>query len=136
MEEEMMVRLVELAKVRFVWQQGRTFEIALARLQPFEEHLARRLEVDHEIGSRHALRKQVEQSLIDEQLVVVEIQIGINAVFREDVIADRDLREQICLPAIDQLPMPVQKKEELRLKRRTWPIGIEIDKERVFLILA
>jgi hypothetical protein len=58
-----------------------TFRIPLARLQPFEEHIGRRLKINDEIGRRHVAREKVEQALVDEQLVVVEIEVGVNPIF-------------------------------------------------------
>ena len=105
-------------------------------MQPLEQHIARRLQVDHEIRRRHVLREQIEQALVDEQFVVVEIEVRVDAILLEDVVADRDLCEKIGLSPVDELPMPIQEIEQLRLQCRAWPVGIEIGEERVLLIFA
>ena len=87
-------------------------------------------------GRRHVLREQIEQPLVDEQLVVVEVQIRVDAILFEDVIADGDLCEEIGLASIDELTVAVEQIEQLRLKRGAWPVGVEIGEERVLLILA
>src|SRR5689334_20045647 len=81
-EEEMVVRLVQLADVVVVEQRSLGIR-ARTVAQAFAKHVRRRLEEDHEIGRRDILREQLVDTLIDEQLVVVEIQVRVNLVALE-----------------------------------------------------
>jgi hypothetical protein len=73
--------------------------------------------------------------LIDEELVVVEVQVGENLVLVEQVIADCCLAEEICLAQRHLLPMTAEQEEQLGLKRGARSVGVEIGQERIFGIL-
>ena len=127
-----MVRLVQLAQVLVVGLQRDRFGIARARLRtPAQQHVGRRLQVDDEIGRRDVARQQIVEPLIDEQLVVVEIQIREDLVLVEQVVADRDLAEEIGLPERRLLAVAVEQIEELRLQRGAGPIGVEVGEKRI-----
>ena len=55
------------------------------------QNLGRRLQVDDEIGLAHVAREQLVEPLVDEELVVVEVQVRVDAVLFENVVADGDL---------------------------------------------
>src|SRR5712671_1069910 len=97
MEEEMMVRLVQLAQVVVVWFERHGVRIAPAAVEAPEQHVGRRLQIHDEIGGRYVLSEQIVQSLVDEQFVVVEIEVREDLVLVEEVIGDRDLVEEVCL---------------------------------------
>ena len=61
---------------------------------------------------------------------------AIDAVLLEDVVADRDLREQVGLPPVHELPMAIEQIEELRLKRGAGAVGVEIGEKRVLGVFA
>ena len=131
-EEEVLVRLVQLAQVLGVGLRHVAARDRSARLRRrSQQHVGRRLQIDDEIGRRHVARQQVEQPLVDEQLVVVEIQIREDLVAVEDVVADRRLLEQVGLPQAGQLAMAVEQVEQLRLQRRAGPLGVEVGEERI-----
>ena len=87
-------------------------------------------------GEGTSCDEEIEQPLINEQLVVVEVQIRIDAILFENVVADRDLRKQIRLAPIDQLAVSVQQIEQLRLKSGSRTIRVEIGQEGILLIIA
>ncbi len=86
-------------------------------------------------GGGDVAREQIVQTLIDEQLVVVEVQIREDLVLVEQVVADRDLAEQIRLAERGLLTMSIQQIEELGLKRRARTIGVEVGEERIVVFL-
>src|SRR5438445_750026 len=134
-EKKMMVRLVQFAQVPVVGLQRDRFGIEAAAVHAPQQHVGRRLQVDDEIGRRHVTREQIVQTLIDEQLVIVQVQVREDLVLVEHVIADRRLSEQIGLPQRRLLPMPVEKIEELRLQRRARTIGVEVGEKGIVGLL-
>ena len=66
------------------------------RVAPYED-VGRRLKVDDEIGRRDVAREKLVEPLIDEQLVVVEVEVGEDLVLVEEVVGDRRLRKKIAL---------------------------------------
>src|SRR5688572_5946212 len=130
MEEKMVVRLVQLADV--VVGEGGKIGVRFGPLaQPPAKDIGRCLQKDDEIRRGHVRREQLVQTLIDEQLVVVEIQIRMNLVAVEQVVADRQLAEQIGLPERRLLPMTRQREEELRLKSCAAAPGMKIGNEGI-----
>src|SRR5262249_60819320 len=71
------------------------------------------------------------QTLIDEQLVVVEVQMREDLVLVEHVVADGRLTEQVRLAERGLLAVPAQQEEELRLQRGARPIRVEVGEERI-----
>jgi HEAT repeat protein/cyclophilin family peptidyl-prolyl cis-trans isomerase len=136
MKEEVMVRFVQLAQIVLVWNQGRAFGIRLPRAKALEQYFGGRLKIDDEVGSRHILGEQVEEPLVDEQFVVIEVQVRVNPIFFEDVVANRILREEIGLTPLDELPMTVEQIEELGLQSGPRSIGVEVGEEGIFRVLA
>src|SRR5439155_21219986 len=116
-KEEVMVRLVQLPQVPIVRLQGDGLGVGAPAVHASEQHVGRRLQIDDEIGRGDVVREQLVQPLIDEQLVVVEIEIREDLVFVEEVIADRDLAEEVCLTKCNLLTMTIQQIEQLRLQR-------------------
>ena len=130
MKEEVVVRLVELAHVLVVERRHvgiRT--IALAQAPP--QDVGRGLKKDHEIGRRDILREQLVQPLVDEELVVVEIQVRVNLVPVEQVVADGELTEQVTLPQRGLLAMAGEGKEQLCLEAGARTVRIEVGEKRI-----
>jgi hypothetical protein len=96
-----------------------------------QEHVGRRLQVDHQIGWWHVARKQLVQPLVDEQLIVVEVQIREDLVLVEQIVAKRGLAEQVRLPERRLLPVAVEEVEQLGLQRRAGPVRVEVREERI-----
>src|SRR4029077_298393 len=71
-----------------------------------------------------------------EQLVVVEVQVGINLVALEQVVADGDLAEEVALAERGLLAMARQGEEELYLERRAGAAGVEVGEERILPLLG
>jgi hypothetical protein len=109
--------------------------VAGAFAEPPLQHIGRRLQVDDEIGRRQIGHEQIEEPLIDEQLVVVEVQIRVDLVALEQIIADGELAEKIGLPQRRLLAMSGERVEQLRLESGARPIGVEVREERVFSIV-
>ena len=79
----------------------------------------------------YVAREEIVQALVDEELVVVEVEIGVDAIFFEDIVADGDLREEVRLAPFDQLAVSVEQVEQLRLERRARTVGVEIGEKRI-----
>src|SRR5919106_702877 len=126
----MVVRLVQLADVLIVERN----EIAVRPgpfAQPPPEYISGRLQVDHEIWRCQPRRQHVVETLIDEELVVVEIQIRVNLVAVEEVIRDGELAEEIGLPQRRLLAVTRERVEQLRLKRSASPTRVEVGQKRI-----
>ena len=131
MKEEVVVRLVQLAQILVVGLQRDGLGVGAPAVDAAQQDVGRRLQVDDEIGRRDVGREQIVQALIDEELVVVEIQIREDLVLVEEVVADRDLAEEIGLTQRDLLAMAVEQIEELRLQRGAGTVGVEIGEKRI-----
>src|SRR4051812_19844882 len=129
-KEEVVVGLVQLTHVLVV-EGGRVAGGARALLEPAAEHVGRRLEVDHEIRRRDVVREQLVEPLIDEQLVVIEVEIRVNLVALEQVIADGGVREEVALPEQRLLAVAGERVEELCLERRAGTAAMEVGEERI-----
>ena len=136
MKEKVVVRLVQLPQIGFIRDKSRTFRIVIASLKPFQQNISWRLEIDDKIRRRNILDEEIEQSLIDEELVIVEVEIRVDTIFLENVVADRDLRKQVCLASINELPVSVQEIEKLSLKSGAGTIGVEISQEWILMVFA
>ena len=99
--------------------------------QPAAQHVGRGLQVDDEIRRRQVRAQQLVEPLIDEQLVVVEVQVGVDLVALEEVVADRQLAEEIALAQRRLLPVARQREEELRLEPGARPAGVEVGEKRI-----
>src|SRR6185369_7824134 len=71
------------------------------------------------------------QALVDEQLVVVQIEVGVDLVALEQVVADRGLAEEIALAQRRLLSMAREREEQLGLERGAGAPGVEVGEERV-----
>src|SRR4029078_5202201 len=131
----MLIRLVQFAKVIGIRIEAIVLRILRPRAQTFDENITRRLQVDHEIGSRNVFGQQIVEPLVDEQLVVVEIEIRKDLVLVEQVVTPRRLREEISLLQADELSMPIEEIKELRLQRRAGAAGIEVGEEWIVRFL-
>ena len=69
--------------------------------------------------------------LIDKELVVIKIQIGVDLVFVEQVIANGRLVKQVCLAERDLLPVTREQRKQLSLEGCTRTSSIKILEERV-----
>ena len=67
-------------------------------------------------GDGRSCGEQLVEALIDEQLVVVQVQVGVYLVPIEQVVADGELAEQIALTKRRLLPVTRQREKELRLE--------------------
>ena len=94
-----------------------------------------RLQVDDQVGQRDVAGQQLVEPLVDEQVVVVEVQVGVDPVLLEQVVADGRLAEEVGLPQRLLLPVAVEQEEQLRLEGGARPIGIEVGEERVVRFL-
>ena len=130
-----MVRLVELAEVLGIRIERGVLGIGGTRFRAPNQQVGRRLQIDDQIGRRDVGRQQLVQPLIDEQLVVVEIQLREDLVLVEEVVADRELAEQIRLTHRLLLAVAIEEIEELSLERRARPFRVEVREERIFGIL-
>jgi hypothetical protein len=128
-EEEVLVGLVELLDVGRVRTVG--LLLAVVRAEAFVEQLGRGLEIDDQVGKRHVARQQLVEPLVDEQVVVVEVQVGVDPVLLEQVVADRRLAEEVGLPQRLLLPVAIEEEEQLRLEAGAGPLGVEVGQERV-----
>ena len=99
--------------------------------QPAAQHVGRGLQVDHEVGHRQVRGQQLVEPLVDEQLVVVEVQVGVDLVALEEVVAERQLAEEIELAQRGLLPMACQRVEELRLERGAGAARLSVGEERI-----
>src|SRR5262245_10838436 len=131
MKEEVMIRLVQLAQVIGVGLERDGVRIEAPRTEPSQQHFSRRLQIDYEIGRRDIPRKQIVQTLIDEQLVVVEIDVRKDLVAIEEIVRDCQLAKQIGLSQRHLLTVTVQQKEQLRLQSGPRPIGVEISQKGI-----
>src|SRR6185436_8894562 len=87
---------------------------------------------DDKVRRRDVACQQIVEALVDEQLVVVEIQVREDLILVEQIIADRDLAEEICLPQRGLLSMAIEQVEQLSLQRRPGAVGVEISEKRIF----
>src|SRR5262245_22373893 len=129
MEEEVLIRFVQLPQVLGIWIEAFALWILRPLTESLDEDIGRRLQVDHEIGRWNVLGEQIVKTLVDEQFVVVEIQIREDLVLVEQIVTHRRLREEISLLQGDELSMPAEEVKELRLQRRARPTGVEVREE-------
>jgi len=132
----MVVRLVQLTQILIVRLQRHRFGIVPPRVDAAKQYFGWRLQVQDQIGLGRVAREKIVETLIDEQLVVVEIQVGEDLVFVEEVIRNRRLREQVRLPQRRLLPVTRQQIKELRLQRRAGTVGVEVGEKRIVGFLA
>src|SRR6185436_14408540 len=94
-----------------------------------------RLQIDDEIGRRGVAGEQIVETLVNEQLVIVEVQVREDLVLVEQIVGDRELAEQVRLAERGLLTMPIQQVEKLGLKRRARTIRVEVGEKRIFVFL-
>src|SRR5262249_14428408 len=128
-EEEMMVRLVQLAQVLRIRLERVRFGISPPRATAPQQYVGGRLQVEHEIWCRDVAREELVQRLVDVQLIVVEVQKREDLVLVEQIVADGDLTEQIGLTERRLLSMAREQIKELSLQRRSGTAGIEVGDE-------
>ena len=124
-----MVGLVQLAQVFVVRLQRDGFGVGASAVHTAQQDVGRRLQIDDQIRRRHVVDEQIVQTLIDKELVVVEIQVRKDLVLVEQIIADRDLTEEIGLAKRHLLAMAIEEVEQLRLQRGAGTIGVEVGKK-------
>jgi cyclophilin family peptidyl-prolyl cis-trans isomerase/HEAT repeat protein len=127
----MLVCLVQFFQIPRVRVERIAFKIARTVAKAADEYVGRGLEVNHEVRRRDVLREEVVESLVDEELVIVEIEIREDLVLVEQVIADGGLREEVALLHGHLLPMAVEQVEELGLERSTGASAVKVGKERI-----
>ena len=92
MVEKMIICLVQLTEVlvirkRLVW-------VMLSHTaRPSTEQIRRGLEIDHQVGCDDVGGEEIIESLVDEQLVVIKVEIRIDLVFVEKVVRNGQLAE-------------------------------------------
>ena len=128
--EEVVVCLVQLTQILIIRQ--RPFKVVPAPLSRSAlNQVSGGLEIDHQIRGGHVRRKQVIEPLVDEQLVIVKVEIGVDLVLVEQVIGDRQLIEEVDLPKSRLLAVAGEQREQLGLERRTRMATVEIGHEWV-----
>ncbi len=95
------------------------------------KHLRGCLEVDDEIRRRNALGQEAEELLVDEQLRILEVQIGEEPALLEDVVRHRELGEELSLDELLLLAVAREQEEQLGLERRSTMTVVEGLEERV-----
>src|SRR6185503_18049981 len=66
------------------------------------------------------------------QLIVVEVHERVDPVALEDVVADRDLAEELALSKVEQLSMSGERVEQLGLESGAAAAGVEVGEKRIF----
>ena len=127
----MIVRLDQLAEVLVVRQRDGVRILLQSLPYALPHQVRRRLQIDDQVGRDEVGGQQVVQPLIDEQLVVVQIEVGVDLVLVEEVVRDDQLIEQIGLPQRRLLPVPREQRKQLRLERRARTTGVQVGDERV-----
>lgn len=135
MEEEVVVGLANLRQILFARQGSVVIGAPRAFAEQALQELDRRLQVHDQVGNRKIARHQIVETLVDEELVVIEVGERVDSIALEDEVTDRGLRKQIALPQLLKPAMPPEGIEQLRLKRRPVPAGVKIGEERILAVI-
>ena len=136
MAEEVVVGLVQLAQVVVIDAHRALGIAARALLQALLEHVGGRLQIDDDVRRRHILRQQLVEPLIDEQLVVVEVEKGVDAIAIEEVVRDRRLREEVALADRRLLSVARDKSEPLLRNPPPPAAGVKVVDEGILLFVG
>lgn len=90
----MVVRLVQFAEIVIVW---RCLVCIRACARPAAQHVSWGLQIHDDVRRHHVLGEKVENFLINEEFVIVEVQVGVNLVFVEEIVGNRQLRKKVGL---------------------------------------
>ena len=123
--EEVSVGLVELSEVVIV-RNRQLVASASTGSRALAQNVCWSLQINDQIRGDDVCSEEVVKSLVNKQLVVVEIQVRIDFVFIEEVVANGELIKQIRLVQRGLLPMPGEHREQLALERSPRPAGVEI----------
>jgi hypothetical protein len=123
MEEEMIEGIVQAAQILL---RDPLLEASPAPADPLEERAGRGLEINDEIGIHDLPLELIEQPVVQHELVVLENDVGEDAVLGEEIVGDDELGEEVALRDFALLPEPVQKEEQLRLEGVRVSIVIEL----------
>jgi O-succinylbenzoate synthase len=134
-KEKVVVGLADLRQVLFR-RQGYVGFLALRALatQAFQQ-VHRGLQVHDQVGLREIAGHQIVQTLVDEELVVVEVRERVDAIALEDEVADGGLTEEVTLPELLKPAVARERVEELRLKSGAASAGVEIRQERILRVV-
>src|SRR5690606_7351876 len=139
-QERRRIVLVEKARIRFL----KPLEIAALDLllvtqtpplDTLEEHIDRRLQIDHHVGHGRVDREPCIHLLVQGVLLVVEREPREQPILVDEVVRHSDRVEQVVLADVLQLPCALKQEEELRLQRGRARVLVEPLEKRVFLRL-
>ena len=134
MKEEVVVRLVQFPHVIAVKGASAAFT-PRPLFEPPAQHIGGRLQVDHQIGGRYVTSQKIVEPLIDEQLVVVKVEVGVDLVLVEQVVANRRLAEEVGLPQRHLLTVSREEVEQLRLEGGARPARIQIAEKGILRLV-
>src|SRR5574344_111048 len=108
------------------------FHRTAPHLNPAQERLHVRLQINHEIRLRQVLGHGVRHGVIHRKFALGKILRGENAVLLKSVIADDQMMEQVVLhDRVLELVQAGKPKEYLRLKREGSRVLVELREERI-----
>src|SRR5207245_7808459 len=102
-----------------------------ALADPAHQHLGGGLQVDDEVGPGHALREQRVELVVDDQLAVLEVEVGEELALLEGVVADGGLGEEPALEQLLLLAVAGEQEEQLDLEGGAGGAVVEGLEERV-----
>src|SRR6185295_571973 len=126
--EEVVVRPRQLRQVLRV---ELPCELPAALADAGQQDVLAGLQVDDEVRLHHPRAEVLVDALVEGELVRVQRDGGEDAVFREQVVADRHLREQILLEELLLLAEPAEQEEELRLEGVLAAVLVEARQKRI-----
>ena len=106
-----------------------------AALDALEQHVDRRLQVDHEIRRRRVDCEPRVYLFVENELLVIEREPREQTILVEQVVRNAHCVEQIVLANVFELARPLKQKEQLRLQRRRARIAIETLEKRIVVRL-
>ena len=101
----------------------------------FEQHVFRRLQIDHQIGNRCIHREMIIDLLIEFQLIGIQGNLGEQAVLLHQKVSDADRLEQVCLAHGLHLAHTLKQKKKLCRQCTGTRVPVEALQERVLLSL-
>src|SRR6266849_5858628 len=128
--EEVVVGARELAQVVGV---EAALELAPALLDPREQHVQARLQVDDQVRLEDPRPEVLVDALVKGQLVRIEGDRGEDPVLGEQVVGDGHAAEQVLLEQVLLLLEAREQEEELGLEGVLLPVLVEACEERVLL---
>ena len=129
-EEELVVRLVHRG---YVVVMHLFFERSAALFYAAKERVRARLEEDDEVRLHDLGLEELVDLFVERELVFAQVEAGEDPVLGEQVVADRDPREQVGLEHLFLLAEPVQEEERLGLEAVSRGVAVEVREEGVVL---